>query len=84
MSEVYQCKYSFMVYHEINKVSIIIIIIAPCDRFKVITLEVTTLGFVTKSIGQFRRLCRLLNLQDDCIITKCVEVALRATFWHIL
>jgi hypothetical protein len=27
MSEVYQCKYSFMVYHEINKVSIIIITI---------------------------------------------------------
>jgi hypothetical protein len=27
MSEVYQCKYSFMVYYEINKVSIIIIII---------------------------------------------------------
>ena len=25
MSEVYQCKYSFMVYYEINKVSIIII-----------------------------------------------------------
>jgi hypothetical protein len=27
MSEVYHCKYSFMVYYEINKVSIIIIII---------------------------------------------------------
>ena len=26
MSEVYQCKYSFMVYYEINKVSIIIVI----------------------------------------------------------
>jgi hypothetical protein len=25
-------------------------LLAPCDRFKAITLEVTTLGFVTKSI----------------------------------
>ena len=28
-----------------------------------------------------RRLCRLFNLQDDRIITKCMEVALRATFY---
>ena len=56
-------------------------LLVPCDRFKVITLEVTTLGFVTKSTGQFRRLCRLLHLQDDRIITKCMEVALRATFY---
>ena len=32
-------------------------LLVPCDRFKVITLEVTTLGFITKSIRQFRRLC---------------------------
>jgi hypothetical protein len=56
-------------------------LLVPCDRFKVITLEVTALGFVTKSIGQFRRPCRLLHLQDDRIITKCMEVAIRATFY---
>ena len=34
MSEVYQCKYSFMVYYEINKVSIIIIIIISLIMMK--------------------------------------------------
>ena len=28
-------------------------LLVTCDRFKVITLEVTTLGFVTKSISHF-------------------------------
>ena len=32
MSEVYQCKYSFMIYYEINKVSIIINIIIIIAR----------------------------------------------------
>ena len=56
-------------------------LLVPCENFKVITLEITTLGFVTKNIRQYRRLCRSLNLQDNRIITKCMEVALRATFY---
>ena len=56
-------------------------LLVPCEKFKVITLEITTLGFVTKNIRQFRRLCRSLSLQDNRIIKKCMEVALRATFY---
>ena len=56
-------------------------LLVPCEKFKVLTLEITTLGFVTKNIRQFRRLCRSLNLQENRIITKCMEVALRATFY---
>ena len=35
-----------------------------CDKFNVITLEITTLGFFTKNIGEFHRLCRLVNVRD--------------------
>ena len=56
-------------------------LLVPCEKFKVLTLEFTTLGFVTKNIRQFRRLCRSLNLQENRIITKCMEIALRATFY---
>ena len=56
-------------------------LLVTCEKFKVITLEITTLGFVTKNIRQFRRLCRSLSLQDNRIIKKCMEVALHATFY---
>ncbi len=56
-------------------------LLVPCEKFKLITLEITTLGFVTKNIRKFCRLCRSLNLQDNRIIVKCMEVALRATFY---
>ena len=49
-------------------------LLVPCENFKLITLEITTL-----TTRQFRRLCRSLNLQDNRIITKCM--ALRATFY---
>ena len=57
-------------------------LLVGCEEFKVITLEITTLGFVTKNVRQFRELCRSLSLQDNRIIRKCMEVALRAPQWR--
>ena len=56
-------------------------LITACYAFEVITLEVTTLGFVSKDIDRFRRLLRTLEMNDERIIKKCMEVALRATFY---
>ena len=56
-------------------------LITPCHAFTVITLEVTTLGFVSKDIDNFRRLLRTLEMNDERIIKKCMEVSLRATFY---
>ena len=55
-------------------------LLVPCDKFKVITLEIARLAFVAKNIREFRRLCRLLSVQDNRIIRKCIGVAVRATF----
>ena len=52
-----------------------------CDSFDVITLEVTTLGFVSKNVAKFRRLLKYLKVNDNRIVAKCMEVALRATFF---
>ena len=43
-----------------------------CDAFEVVTLEVTTLGFVSKSINIFRRLLRLFEMNEERIIKKCM------------
>ena len=44
-----------------------------CDSFDVITLEVTTLGFVSKNVAKFRRLLKYLKVNDNRIIAKCME-----------
>ena len=56
-------------------------ILVPCEKFKVVTEGIRTLGFITKKMRKFPRLCRSLNLQDIRIVAKCMEVALRATFY---
>ena len=48
-----------------------------CESFQVITLEVTTLDFVSKNISKSPQ----INLSDNRIIAKCVQVALRATLY---
>ena len=59
-------------------------LIMTCSTFEVITLEVTTLGFVSKDINRFRRLLRTLDLNEERIVKKCMKVALRATFIFIV
>ena len=56
-------------------------LIIPCDEFEVVTLEVTTLGFVTKDIARFKSVMKGLNINTDRMISKMSEVALRATFF---
>ena len=48
-------------------------LITPCHAFTVITLEVTTLGFLSKDIYNFRRLLRTLEMNDERIIKKCIS-----------
>jgi hypothetical protein len=48
-------------------------LITPCHAFTVITLEVTTLGFLSKDIDNFRRLLRTLEMNDERIIKKCIS-----------
>ncbi len=47
-------------------------LISPCCAFTAITLEVTTLGFVSKDIHKFCRLLRTLEINDERIIKKNV------------
>ena len=47
-------------------------LIMTCRTFEVITLEVTTLGFVSKDIDRFRTLLRAFDLNDERIIRKCM------------
>ena len=49
-------------------------LIMTCSTFEVITLAVTTLGFVSKDINRFRRLLRTLDLNEERIVKKCMEV----------
>jgi hypothetical protein len=46
-------------------------LITTCHAFEVITLEVTTLGFVSKDIDRFRRLLRTLEMNDERIHEIC-------------
>ena len=59
-------------------------LIMTCSTFEVITLEDTTLGFVSNDINRFRRLLRTLDLNEERIVKTCMEVALRATFIFIV
>ena len=43
-------------------------LIMACRTFEIITLEVTTLGFVSKDAARFRRFLRTFDLNDERII----------------
>ena len=51
----------------------------PCSHFKQILLEISSLGFTGSSIKTFETYLDGKNLDSVRIITKCEEVALRAS-----
>ena len=57
-------------------------LVVECEVFEVIYIEFTTLGFISKeSLNQFSKLLKLLNIYHDRTIIKCMETAIRATYY---
>ena len=57
-------------------------LLGSCDEFDVLYLEVTTLGFLSKdSYTSFNSFLRTLGVNADRTITKCMETAIRGTYY---
>ena len=53
----------------------------PCSNFRVLFLEITTLGFIGKqSLCHFTKFCKEVKIDSDRAIYKCMETAVRATY----
>ena len=59
-------------------------LLIDCNKFELIFIEFTTLGFISKdSLLQFRKLLRAIDIDHDRTIIKCMETAIRATYYII-
>lgn len=57
-------------------------LLIDCDTFEIIYIEFTSLGFISKdSFLQFSNLLIALNIYQDRTIIKCMETAIRATYY---
>ena len=56
-------------------------LITPTSNFKLILLEITSLGFTTNDVKCFKDFMLKLNLSYEHIIYKCQEVAMRTSFY---
>ena len=56
-------------------------LITPTSNFKLILLEITSLGFTTNDVKCFKDFMLKLNLNYEHIIYKCQEVAMRTSFY---
>ena len=57
-------------------------LLIDCDEFEIIYVEFTTLGFISKeSFKQFSKLLKALGIYQDRTIIKCMETAIRATYY---
>ena len=56
-------------------------LITPKSNFKLILLEITSLGFTTNDVKCFKDFILKLNLDYERIIYKCQEVAMRTSFY---
>ena len=48
--------------------------------FSLILLEISTLGFAEKTIETFHKFSKELKLDDERVINKCQEVAIRTSY----
>ena len=54
----------------------------PCNSFEILYVEITTLGFIsTVSYRPFCKLLKKLGINDDRTISKCMETAIRGTYF---
>ena len=57
-------------------------LLVACEQFEIIYLEFTTLGFISKqSFDPFNSFLRKLNVNENRTIEKCMETAIRATYY---
>ena len=57
-------------------------LLVECEEFEIVYLEFTTLGFISKeSFVQFSKFLQTLNIYQDRTIIKCMETAIRATYF---
>ena len=56
-------------------------LITPRAQFNLILLEISTLGFAGKTIKTFRKFLKELKLDDEKIINKFQEVAVRTSYF---
>ena len=52
-----------------------------CEKLNIIYVEITTLGFVSRNIKDFAKFVKLLGISYERMINKCMEMALRASFY---
>ena len=57
-------------------------LLVPCSNFRVLFLEITTIGFIGKqSLHHFTNFCKEVKIDSDRAIYKYMEMAVRATYY---
>ena len=57
------------------------VLITPRAQFNLILLEISTLGFIGKTIKTFSQFLKELKLDDGKIINKCQKAAVRTSYF---
>ena len=57
------------------------LLLVPCDDLKLILLEISSLGFVSKDISEFKKLLKDLNCDADKVLSVCSQVAIRCSYF---
>ena len=63
-------------YKELKNLSLV-----PCNDLELILLEISTLGFVTKHVREFKNLLNLFKCDTKRIMMCCSEVAIRCSYY---
>ena len=56
-------------------------LLTPPSQFDLILLKITSLWFINTNIESFRTFLKNLNINQDYVISKCQEVAVRASYF---
>ena len=56
-------------------------LLTQCEKFDLILVEVSTLGFMSKNIKSFIDVLRKVNCDTTRCLSKCCEVAIRCSFY---
>ena len=52
-----------------------------CENLRLVFIEVTSLGFISDNIKDFKLLAREVKLDQNRLIEKCTETPLRASYY---
>ena len=70
------CEYKSNHYKELKNLSLV-----SCNDLEFVLLEISTLGFVTKHVREFKNLLNLLKCDTKRIMMSCSEVAIRCSYY---